>query len=294
MNWTHQFKLNQLASSFQIELISLIILILILIVSPLRFTALERLTVFELKERQRRIEEEEEAARQIALEEERQRQREREERERQEAEAAREREERRSATEELRQSTGKEWGIGILRREGFCGGHWKVGWSHLNSELIRGTTREYCTGGLTTRRYEYGILGTHVYFPAIKSPLLIEHPIPDDMRPRAELELELSLTTPDTSVTSSPRSPPLTPSTPSSHLTTPEKGSGVKKKASSLRLTPTFARKKLLSASKSLGRNKAMKSLSLLPIKLNLLVIRLFNATGHTLKFMIVCIQFEL
>ena len=52
------------------------------------------------------MEEEEEAARQLALEEERQRQKEREERERQEAEAAREREERRSATEELRQSTG--------------------------------------------------------------------------------------------------------------------------------------------------------------------------------------------
>ena len=68
---------------------------------------MERLTVFELKEHQRRMEEEEEAARQLALEEERQRQKEREERERQEAEAAREREERRSATEELRQSTGK-------------------------------------------------------------------------------------------------------------------------------------------------------------------------------------------
>ena len=85
--------------------------------------------MFELKERQRRIEEEEEAARQIALEEERQRQREREERERQEAEAAREREERRSATEELRQSTGKErefgmgGGVSLLDDEHEMDGH---------------------------------------------------------------------------------------------------------------------------------------------------------------------------
>ena len=112
--------------------------------------------MFELKERQRRIEEEEEAARQIALEEERQRQREREERERQEAEAAREREERRSATEELRQSTGKE--------RGFCMGGiwWSVckAWKLRETRLIRWTTYDVRTDGRT--KQECGVFVGHL------------------------------------------------------------------------------------------------------------------------------------